>query len=121
MASGGLGHCGSSARCRSLPYRARRQFGIAEPWSQTLDFLIVRCILRGSEFGALHANFIESDTSTHDVAPARELTVAGSALPEADWADLRIARTHKPPAGILAGGFLLFGAVYARRHVQSDR
>src|SRR5664279_4708213 len=72
-----------------------------------------RCILRGSEFGARHANFSEADPHANNVAPARELTVAGSALPEADWADLRIARTHKPPAGILAEGFLLFGAVYA--------
>jgi hypothetical protein len=85
-----------------------------------LDIFTSRCILRGSEFGARHANFSEADPHANNVAPARELTVAGRALPEADWADLRIARTHKPPAGILAEGFLLFGAVYARRHVQSD-
>jgi hypothetical protein len=61
--------------------------------SPILDISISRCILRGSEFGALHANFIEADTHAHNVAPARELTVAGSALPEADW-PLCASRRH---------------------------
>jgi hypothetical protein len=79
-----------------------------------------KCILRGSEFGAPHANFIETDTPERNVAPARELTVAGSALPEADWADLRLARKRKAPAENLVEGFLLCGAVHARRYVQSN-
>jgi hypothetical protein len=57
-----------------------------------LDIFISRCILRGSEFGARHANFIEADTQARIVAPARELTVAGSALPAAVWANLRLAQ-----------------------------
>jgi hypothetical protein len=83
----------------------RQHFRISQPQLLTLNICNSRCILRGSEFGAQHANFIEVQTNYRNVAPVRELTVAGSALPEADWPDLRLARNRKPPAGILAEVF----------------
>jgi hypothetical protein len=43
-------------------------------FAPALDTCLSECILRGSEFGALHANFIEDDTLASKVAPARELT-----------------------------------------------
>ena len=54
------------------------------------------------------------------LAPARELSVAGGASPEADWLRPRLARNISPRLRILAEGFLFFGADHARRYVQSD-
>jgi hypothetical protein len=91
------------------------------PPALSLDIFIPRCILRGSEFGALHANYIEADTPARNVAPARELTRLRVAhYPKPIGPNFASRGKRKPPAGILAEGFCYFGAVYARRYVQSN-
>ena len=106
----GDGDCGICAHCDHYPQVGRERASIhpkaevAEirgAWNTTsnlgciscapsLDICICRCTLRGSEFGALHANFIEADTPARSVAPDRELT------------RLRVAHYPKPIGPIFA-------------------
>jgi hypothetical protein len=45
-----------------------------------VDIPIPRCTLRGAHIGALHADSVEADTSSHNIAPTRELSVSVGGL-----------------------------------------